>query len=170
MAGLTATEVTHAIDRMAETIAQRFDLDATVFIGIHTLGFPLAQRLADVIKARRNKIVPVGALDIALYRDDLNTGNLPYMRQTDIAFDLTGKTVILVDDVLFSGRTIRAALTAILELGRPQKIEVAVLIDRGHRELPILASVVGATIQTMRADHVRVQLSELHGKDEVVVN
>lgn len=170
MAGLSALQVQAAILKIAKAIADRADIDRTVLVGIHTLGFPLAKRLAKEVQTLTHHAIPVGALDIALYRDDLTTANLPYMRQTDVPFDIAGKTVILVDDVLFSGRTIRAALTAILDLGRPQTIEVAVLVDRGHRELPIMASVIGETISTQISDHVRVQLSEVHGHDEVVVN
>lgn len=140
-------------------------------VGIRTGGAVLADRLAACIKEIENAEVPLGLLDITLYRDDLTTaGAQPILRETQINFDLTGKEVILVDDVLFTGRTIRAALDALIDFGRPSNIQLAVLIDRGHRELPIRADYVGKNIPTSLEDDVCVNLAEMGNKeDEVVV-
>jgi len=139
-------------------------------VGIRTGGAVLAERIQACIKEIENAEVPLGLLDITLYRDDLTaTGAQPILRETLISFDLTGKEVILVDDVLFTGRTIRAALDALIDFGRPSNIQLAVLIDRGHRELPIRADYVGKNIPTSLEDDVRVNLMEMGNKEDEVV-
>jgi pyrimidine operon attenuation protein / uracil phosphoribosyltransferase len=139
-------------------------------VGIRTRGVFLAGRLAANIKAIENKEIPVGTLDITLYRDDLTLiAAHPVVHKTEIEFDITGKNVVLVDDVLYSGRTIRAALDALIDLGRPHTIQLAVLVDRGHRELPIRPDYVGKNIPTAKNETVEVRLAEAEGKDEVVI-
>jgi pyrimidine operon attenuation protein / uracil phosphoribosyltransferase len=139
-------------------------------VGIRTRGVFLASRLAANIKAIENRDIPVGTLDITLYRDDLTLiSSHPVVHKTEIDFDITGKNVVLVDDVLYSGRTIRAALDALIDLGRPHTIQLAVLIDRGHRELPIRPDYVGKNIPTAKNEIVEVRLSETEGKDEAVI-
>jgi len=139
-------------------------------IGIRNRGVFLAQRLARCIKQIDNEIIPVGILDITLYRDDLTlVAANPVVHKTEIDFDITDKLVVLVDDVLYTGRTIRAALDALIDFGRPKSIQLAVLVDRGHRELPIRADFVGKNIPTAQNETVEVRLEEPDGKDEVVI-
>lgn len=141
-----------------------------VLVGIRTRGVPLAERLAAEI--RRIEAVPItfGVLDITLYRDDLSRLDYqPIVRETKLPDNINGKTVVLVDDVLYTGRTIRAALDAIMDIGRPQSIQLAVLIDRGHRELPIRADYVGKNVPTSHRENVSVQLGEIDGEDRVVI-
>ncbi len=139
-------------------------------VGIRTRGVYLAERLAADIKSIERKEIPVGILDITLYRDDLTLiATRPVVHKTEIDFDITGKNVVLVDDVLYSGRTIRAALDALIDLGRPRTIQLAVLIDRGHRELPIRPDYVGKNIPTAKNETVEVRLAETEGKDEAVI-
>jgi pyrimidine operon attenuation protein/uracil phosphoribosyltransferase len=139
-------------------------------IGIRNRGVYIAERLAACIKNIENQSVSVGALDITLYRDDLTLiASSPVVRKTEIDFDINGKNVVLVDDVLYTGRTIRAALDALVDFGRPRSIQLAVLVDRGHRELPIRADFVGKNIPTATNETVEVRLSEVDGKDEVVI-
>lgn len=139
-------------------------------VGIRTRGVFLAERLAGYIEKIDQNKVPVGILDITLYRDDLTlVSEQPIVRQTQINFDITGKKVILVDDVLYTGRTIRAALDELIDFGRPKIIQLAVLIDRGHRELPIRADYAGKNIPTAQNEIVEVRLEEQDGKDEVVI-
>jgi len=139
-------------------------------IGIRNRGVYLAQRLAECIKKIETQDVPVGALDITLYRDDLTLiAQQPVVHKTEISFDIEGKLVILVDDVLYTGRTIRAALDALIDFGRPKAIQLAVLVDRGHRELPVRADYVGKNIPTAKNETVEVRLQETDGKDEVVI-
>lgn len=141
-----------------------------VLIGIRTRGVFLASRLQQQIRSIEKTEVPLGTLDITLYRDDLGEiGPLPAVRETKLPFDPTGKIAVLVDDVLYTGRTIRAALDAIIDFGRPRAIQVAVLIDRGHRELPIKADYVGKNIPTSQDEEVVLRLKEQDGHDEVVV-
>ena len=141
-----------------------------VLIGIHRRGVPLAKRLKAIIEKKIKRNLPLGTLDITLYRDDLDTvGHLPIVKNTDIPFDLTDKSVVLVDDVLFTGRTIRSALNELAEFGRTRRIQLAVLIDRGHRELPICADYVGKSVQTRPDEIVMVRLKETDGIDEVVI-
>jgi pyrimidine operon attenuation protein/uracil phosphoribosyltransferase len=180
---LDAEGVRRTLTRMAHEILERHpEAEGVALVGIRSRGELLAQRLAELIRrisatehggsasGGDGKQVPVGALDINLYRDDLslNAPN-PVIRATEIPFDVGGKRIIFVDDVLFTGRTIRAAMDALNDLGRPDRIELAVLVDRGHRELPIKADYVGKNIPTTRKDLVQVRLVESDGMDEVVV-
>jgi pyrimidine operon attenuation protein/uracil phosphoribosyltransferase len=141
-------------------------------VGIRTRGVPIARRVAAALKDITGADVPTGALDITLYRDDLmgaSAGSQPVVRSTEIPFDLAGKHVLLVDDVLFTGRTIRAALDALIDFGRPKTIQLVVLVDRGHRELPIRADYVGKNVPTSLRENVNVHLVEIDGRDEVEV-
>ena len=138
-----------------------------VLVGIQRGGVFLAERLSQMLREVSQREVPVGRLDINLYRDDLDRRAAPEVHPTVIPFDVTGKIVVLVDDVLFSGRTIRAAMDALNDFGRPKRIQLAVLIDRGHLELPIRADFIGETVQTAQADQVLVQLREEGGEDAV---
>jgi len=139
-------------------------------IGIRKRGAYLAKRLGDNIEKIENEKVPVGILDITLYRDDLTLiAAQPVVHKTEIGFDITDKNIVLVDDVLFSGRTVRAALDALIDLGRPKSIQLAVLVDRGHRELPIRADFVGKNIPTSKNETVEARLEEVDGVDEVVI-
>jgi len=139
-------------------------------IGIRNRGAYLAKRLGDNIEKIENEKVPVGILDITLYRDDLTLiAAGPVVHKTEIDFDITDKNIVLVDDVLFSGRTVRAALDALIDLGRPKSIQLAVMVDRGHRELPIRADFVGKNIPTSKNETVEVRLQEVDGVDEVVI-
>jgi len=169
---LTAADVARAVDRMAHQLVEsigKFGLDA-VLVGIPTRGVPLARRLAERIAAFGGPDLPVGSLDITLYRDDLRLrGIRPLGETTEPDGGISGRSVILVDDVLFSGRTIRAALDALTELGRPRTVQVAVLVDRGHRELPIRADYVGKNVPTSTDQDVRVSLAETDGVDGVTV-
>lgn len=165
---LDAPSIERAVTRMAHEILEKNkDTGDLALVGIQTRGVVLANRLQQKIGTQ----VPLGVLDINLYRDDLTRiADQPVIRKTEIGFDLTGKTVVLVDDVLFTGRTIRSALDALIDFGRPKRIELAVLIDRGHRELPIRADFVGKNIPTSPQEQVIVRLSETDGGgDEVVV-
>jgi pyrimidine operon attenuation protein/uracil phosphoribosyltransferase len=168
---MDAAAMRRAIERIAHEILERNDgLNDIVLIGIRTRGAPLADRIASVLERVEGSMPPVGYLDISFYRDDLR-GSLaqPVVQRTEILFDIAGKIVVLVDDVLFTGRTIRAALDALTDLGRPRAIQLAVLIDRGHRELPIRADYVGKNLPTARGEQVVVQLSEKDNNDGVVV-
>jgi pyrimidine operon attenuation protein/uracil phosphoribosyltransferase len=139
-------------------------------VGIADRGDDLARRLAHEIRRIEGAEIPVGVLDITFYRDDIGMrAEAPEVHETRIPFDVSGKTVVLVDDVLYTGRTIRSAMDALMDLGRPRKIQLAVLVDRGHRELPIRADFVGKNVPTSRADEVRVMIDEVDGQDGVVV-
>ena len=141
-----------------------------VLIGIQTRGVHLARRIKEAIKEVGKTEVPLGILDITFYRDDLTAiGPAPVVKETAINFDINDKVIVLIDDVLFSGRTIRAALAQLMDFGRPKKIELLVLVDRGHRELPIRADYVGKNIPTSEKEQVEVRLKEMDGKDEVVI-
>jgi pyrimidine operon attenuation protein/uracil phosphoribosyltransferase len=168
---LTADDIRRALVRIAHEIDERNGgLSEVLLIGIRKRGVPLADRIAVAIADFEGVRVPVGQLDITLYRDDLRTrGPAPLVRKTEIQHDLTGKVVVLVDDVLYTGRTVRAALDAIADLGRPSRIQLAVLVDRGHRELPIRADFVGKNVPTARAERVEVRLRESDGEDEVLI-
>lgn len=160
-----------AIVRISHEIIERNKgVENIVLVGILTRGVPIAERLAATIKDIENVEVPVGMLDITLYRDDLSTlAYNPIIHGTEIDVDLNGKTIILVDDVLYTGRTIRAALDAVIDMGRPRAIQLAVLIDRGHRELPIRADFAGKNVPTSHKEAITVFLAEEDGKDEVVI-
>ena len=168
---LDETALERALTRISHEILERNGgAAALVFVGLRTRGVTLAQRLAERIAASDGTGVPVGTLDITLYRDDLGLKtDQPVVRGTDIPFPIKGKTVILVDDVLFTGRSIRAALDALIDLGRPKMIQLAVLIDRGHRELPIRPDYVGKNLPTSRRESVAVRLKEHDGEDRVVI-
>lgn len=159
-----------ALTRIAHEILEKNGGAADLaFVGLRTRGVTLAQRLAAKIAQIDGAAVPVGTLDITLYRDDLGIRGTPVIRGTDIPFSIKAKTVVLVDDVLFTGRTIRAALDAIIDLGRPKAIQLAILIDRGHRELPIRPDYVGKNLPTSRRESVAVRLREHDGEDRVVI-
>jgi len=160
-----------ALTRISHEILEKNGGAANLaFVGLRTRGVTLAERLADRIAAIDGTKVPVGTLDITLYRDDLGLKeDQPMVRGTDIPFPVKGKTIVLVDDVLFTGRTIRAALDALIDLGRPKMIQLAILIDRGHRELPIRPDYVGKNLPTSRRESVAVRLREHDGEDRVVI-
>jgi len=168
---LNAEDIRRAVRRIAHEIVERNrGLEDVVLVGMRTRGVPLASRLAAAIQEFEGQPVPVGALDIGLYRDDIPAMDLkPAIRPTELPTDIHGKRVVLVDDVLYTGRSIRAALDALIDFGRPASIQLAVLVDRGHRELPIRADYVGKNIPTALADDVQVLLGEADGRDEVVV-
>src|SRR5947207_7332076 len=159
-----------ALTRIAHEIRERNDgAKDLAFVGLRTRGVTLAQRLAAKIAHIDGTTLPVGTLDITLYRDDLDLRGAPVIRGNDIPFSIKNKTVILVDDVLFTGRTIRAALDALIDLGRPRSIQLATLIDRGHRELPIRPDYIGKNLPTSRKESVAVRLKEHDGEDRVVI-
>jgi pyrimidine operon attenuation protein/uracil phosphoribosyltransferase len=168
---LDADDVRRALTRIAHEIIERDKgADGVVLVGIANRGDDLANRLAAEIERIEGITVPVGALDITFYRDDIGLrAEAPEVHETRIGFDVSGKVVVLVDDVLYTGRTIRSAMDALMDLGRPHKIQLAVLVDRGHRELPIRADFVGKNVPTSRDDNVRVQVQELDGADAVTV-
>ena len=167
---LDAGAMTQAVQRMAREIAARNPAGSdVVLVGIQTGGVHLARQLADHLATIWGSTVPVGQLDISMHRDDLDQHLAPAVHPTAIPFDVAGKTVILVDDVLFSGRTTRAALDALNDFGRPRRIQLAVLIDRGHREVPIGADFVGATLSTAADDRVDVQWGGGAGTAKVVL-
>lgn len=162
-------EIDRALERIAlEVLERNHGTEDLVLVGIRTRGVYLAQRLAEKIGKREGTEIPVGILDITLYRDDLTTvGNQPIIRKTEIPFRITSKKVVLVDDVLYTGRTIRAALDALIDFGRPKSIQLAVLVDRGLRELPIREDYVGLDVVTTPGESVKVMLKEVDGAEEV---
>ena len=168
---LDEEDIRRALTRIAHEIVERnHGCDGIIFVGMHTRGVPLARRIAAYIKEFERVEVPVGILDIGLYRDDLpSLGLQPFLRPTSIPTDVVGKRIILVDDVLYTGRSIRAAMDALIDFGRPQSIQLVVLIDRGHRELPIRADYVGKSMPTSIYEEVVVRLKEIDGRDEVAI-
>ena len=167
---LDAAAIDRVLTRIAHEIVERHPQpDPLMLVGMRTRGVPLAERLAVLIEQIENRRVPVGALDISLYRDDLAQRPHARMQPSRIPEDIDGAVIVLVDDVLYTGRSIRAALDALIDYGRPASIELAVLIDRGHRELPIRADYVGKNIPTQRTDDVRVSLMETDAEDSVGV-
>ena len=166
---MTADEIRRATVRIShEIVEKQAGTSGLALVGIQRRGVPLAHRIADAIAEHEGAVLPVGALDITFYRDDLSlVAQQPLVKGTDLPFDLNGATVVLVDDVLYTGRTIRAAMDALVDFGRPQAIRLAVLIDRGHRELPIRADHVGKNVPTSREEIVRVHLTETDGEDGV---
>jgi pyrimidine operon attenuation protein/uracil phosphoribosyltransferase len=163
--------IDRAIMRIAhEVIEKNKGIESLCIIGIRNRGVYIAQRIAECIKKIEGKNVETGALDITLYRDDLALASgQPLVRKTEIDFDINAKNLVLVDDVLYTGRTIRAALDALIDFGRPKSIQLAVLVDRGHRELPIRADFVGKNIPTSKKESVEVHLQESDGRDEVLI-
>ena len=164
--GLTLTRIAH------EIVERNKGVEDIALIGVRTRGVHIARRLADALREITGHEVPNGALDITLYRDDLmgaSVGLAPLVRKTEIPFSIDGRTIVLVDDVLYTGRTTRAALDALTDFGRPKSIQLVVLVDRGHRELPIKADYVGKNVPTSRTESVQVHLRELDGVDEVLL-
>ena len=168
---MTADEIRRATTRLShEIVEKQAGTDGLMLIGIQRRGVPLARRIAASILEHEGVEVPVGALDITFYRDDLSlVAQQPIVKGTELPSGIDGRTIILVDDVLFTGRTIRAAMDALVDFGRPQAIRLAVLVDRGHRELPIRADHVGKNVPTSREESVRVHLEETDGADEVEI-
>jgi pyrimidine operon attenuation protein/uracil phosphoribosyltransferase len=170
---MDADRMSRALTRIAHEILERNrGLDELALVGIRTRGVPLARRLARALKDINGDDVPTGALDITLYRDDLMrhpVGPQPLVRRTEIPFSIDDRKIMLVDDVLYTGRTIRAALDALIDFGRPRVIQLIVLVDRGHRELPIKADYVGKNLPTSLKQSVQVRLLEIDGTDEVVI-
>jgi pyrimidine operon attenuation protein / uracil phosphoribosyltransferase len=168
---MSASEIDRTLVRLAHEILEKSaDLDKLAFIGIRRRGVPLAQRLAAKIEALENRKVPVGILDINLYRDDLTTVDIkPVVSATEIPFSVQGKDIILMDDVLYTGRTIRAALDALFDHGRPARVQLLVLIDRGHRELPIEARFIGRTVQTTDIEIIEVKFREVDQVEKVLM-
>jgi len=168
---MNASEMNRAIKRMAhEIIEANKGTENLVLLGVQRRGVPLARTLGEAIKAVEGHDVPQGALDITFYRDDLSTlGPTPKVSSTEMPFDVTGKIIILVDDVLYTGRTVRAALDVIMDWGRPEAIRLAVLVDRGHRELPIRPDFVGKNVPTSQREIIKVKVKEFDDKAEVVV-
>ncbi|MBQ9364318.1 MAG: bifunctional pyr operon transcriptional regulator/uracil phosphoribosyltransferase PyrR [Schwartzia sp.] len=169
---LDGEAIRRSLTRIAHEIVEKNrGTDNLMMVGIRSRGVPLAERIADEIKAIEGMRPPVGVLDITLYRDDLSTmAYQPLVRPTTMPVDISGKTIVLADDVLFTGRTIRAALDALIDMGRPRVIQLAVLVDRGHRELPIRADYVGKNVPTALKETVSVKLTEIDGKDEAVLS
>jgi pyrimidine operon attenuation protein/uracil phosphoribosyltransferase len=174
---LDADAMARTLSRIAHELIERADdLDGVALVGIHTRGVPLAQRLRRLVEDRAGALLPLGAVDITFHRDDvLVRGHdaplreQPVVRGTSLDFPLEGKTVVLVDDVLYTGRTIRAAIEALLEYGRPARVQLAVLVDRGHRELPIRPDYVGKNLPTARAERIQVQVLEVDEVDAVLL-
>jgi pyrimidine operon attenuation protein/uracil phosphoribosyltransferase len=170
---MDADRIARTLTRIAHEILERNrGIDDLALVGIRTRGVPLARRLAEMLREIQGPEVPTGTLDITLYRDDLMrtaVGAQPVVRKTEIPFSIDDKRILLVDDVLYTGRTIRAALDALIEFGRPRAIQLVVLVDRGHRELPIKADYVGKNVPTSLAQSVQVHLTEIDGRDEVEI-
>jgi pyrimidine operon attenuation protein / uracil phosphoribosyltransferase len=170
---MDSDRIARTLTRIAHEILERNrGIEELALVGIRARGVPLARRLAKIIGEVGGVEVPTGALDITLYRDDLmrhTVGAQPVVRSTEIAFSIDDKSILLVDDVLYTGRTIRAALDALIEFGRPKTIQLAVLVDRGHRELPIKADYVGKNLPTSPTQSVQVHLTEIDGRDEVEI-
>ncbi len=169
---MDADDIRRALRRIANEIVEKnHGAENLALVGILTRGVPLAERLAWLLQQIEGVAVPVGRLDIGLYRDDYasNPAGRPALTPTAIPFDVTGKRIVLVDEVLFTGRTVRAAIAALLDLGRPASIQLAVLLDRGHRELPIRPDFVGKNVPTARQEHVQVLLREVDGEDRALI-
>jgi pyrimidine operon attenuation protein/uracil phosphoribosyltransferase len=170
---MDADRIGRTLARIGHEILERnHALDELALVGIRTRGVPIAKRLSAIIREINRHEVPTGALDITLYRDDLMrhaVGAQPVVRSTDIPFSIDDRRILLVDDVLYTGRTIRAALDALIEFGRPRVIQLIVLVDRGHRELPIKADYVGKNLPTSLSESVQVRLEEIDGRDEVEI-
>ncbi|MDP2172171.1 MAG: bifunctional pyr operon transcriptional regulator/uracil phosphoribosyltransferase PyrR [Candidatus Cloacimonadaceae bacterium] len=165
------SQMERSIHRMAhEIIEQNRGLGKIRLVGIRSRGVPLAQRLSEYLRLIENQEIPVGILDITLYRDDLSTiSHQPVIKGSSLDFDIEDAVIILVDDVLFTGRTVRAAIDALMDFGRPKQIQLAVLIDRGHRELPIKADYVGKNVPTSKEEIIKVEFEETDGTDSVKI-
>lgn len=167
---MNAADIQRALARVSHEILERNRGSADlVLVGIHTRGVPLSRRLAQNIQSFEGSHIPLAELDINLYRDDLQARSSPVVKPTRFPVDIGGKTVVLVDDVLFTGRTVRAALDALNDVGRPRQVQLVALIDRGHRELPLRADYVGKNIPTSLEEQVKVRLTETYGQDEAVL-
>lgn len=168
---MDSAEMNRALRRISHQIIEtNKGIENVVLVGIIHRGLPLAKRLAQIIEKEEEKEIQVGALDVSLYRDDLTQrGEYIEIRKSDMPFTVTDKVVVLVDDVIFAGRTVRAALDGLKDYGRAQKVELAVLVDRGHRELPIHPDFVGKTIPTSKKEEVKVEIMEVDGVDRVVI-
>ena len=168
---LSAEEIERTLQRLAHEVVEKSGgAKDLAFIGVRRRGVPLSERLTKIIKASGQLEVPVGTLDITLYRDDLSTvGPHPVVQSTEIDFVVDGRDLVIVDDVLYTGRTIRAAMNGLFDLGRPKRIRLLVLIDRGHRELPVEATFVGRTVQTSDTEIVEVRLREIDGEERVML-
>jgi pyrimidine operon attenuation protein / uracil phosphoribosyltransferase len=168
---MSGSEIDRTMVRLAHEILERSgDFDKLAFIGIRRRGVPIAERLARKIEALESRRIPVGVLDINLYRDDLSTVDVqPVVNATDIPFSVQGRDIILMDDVLYTGRTVRAALDALFDQGRPARVQLLVLIDRGHRELPVEARFVGRAVQTTREEIIEVMFQEIDGTEKVML-
>jgi pyrimidine operon attenuation protein/uracil phosphoribosyltransferase len=165
---MTSDDLGRAVRRIAHEILERHHGTSNlILVGIHSRGVPLAEQIADAIESFEKVNVPVGELDVGMYRDDLPLPGGARLSRTLIPVDLTGEQVVVVDDVIYTGRTVRAALDAILDLGRPERIELAVMVDRGHRELPIRADYVGKNLPTRESERVRVRLEPIDGETGV---
>jgi pyrimidine operon attenuation protein / uracil phosphoribosyltransferase len=164
-------DIQRALKRIAHEVAERNPGDRGLsIVGIHRRGAFLAQRLRDALEQLVDSPVPLGDLDIGFYRDDVSSRpDAPVVHASHIDFDIGGRTIVIVDDVLYTGRTVRAAIEALFDYGRPERVQLAVLADRGHRELPIRPDYVGKNLPTSRAEHVHVRVSELDGVDEVTI-
>jgi pyrimidine operon attenuation protein/uracil phosphoribosyltransferase len=168
---MSASEIERTLIRVAHEIVEKNDgVDGLGLVGVRRRGVPLAERLSKVIGRIEDVRIPVGVLDITFYRDDLSTlGPKPVVQQSEIGFSIQDKNIVLVDDVLFTGRTVRAALDALFSHGRPRRVQLCVLIDRGHRELPIEATFVGRTVQTSMNEVIEVKLTEIDGAEKVLL-
>jgi pyrimidine operon attenuation protein / uracil phosphoribosyltransferase len=170
---MDADRIGRSLMRIAHEIVERNrGVEELALVGIRTRGVPIAKRLAQAIKDINGHEIPTGALDITLYRDDLMrhpVGPQPLIRRTEIPFSIDNKKILLVDDVLYTGRTVRAALDALIDFGRPKAIQLVVLVDRGHRELPIKADYVGKNLPTSLSESVQVRLTEVDGRDDVEI-
>ena len=165
---MTPEEIRRAVVRIShEIVEKQAGTSGLVLVGIQRRGVPLARRIAQGIAEHEGVTLPVGALDIEFYRDDARLGHSPLVKGTEVPFEIDGATVVLVDDVLYTGRTVRAAMDALREFGRPRAVRLAVLVDRGHRELPIRADHVGKNVPTSREEVVRVRVAEVDGEDAV---
>lgn len=168
---MTEEEITKTLRRLtAEIVEKTQDLDNTVVVGIKTRGVPIAERIRDYMKKDHNIEVKTGKIDITFYRDDLSMVNeSPVVKKTELDFDINDKTIILCDDVLYTGRTVRAALDELMDFGRPRMVKLLVLVDRGHRELPICADFVGKKVTTTKKEVIKVKFDETDGKTEVLM-
>ena len=163
-------QIERALTRISHEILERNGGVANlVLVGMHSRGVPLAHRISSAIERFEGVKVPVGTLDIGMYRDDISEKGSPVMKPTDIPSDINDKTVVIIDDVLYTGRSIRAAMDAISDFGRPSQMQLGVLVDRGHRELPIRADYVGKNVPTSREEDVQVRLQEIDGEDAIVI-